>query len=354
MPTWRLEYDKIARKWKQQSWNGPWQTPTTWAPPPSTLNTLQSNFKGQPKPPPTSNTPTNPLTLLPNAISLHTPPPPLSSPSSMSPPPPPPPLLLLLLLPAVLLICSGHLPATLSAGVTFFPNCNRTFSCGSLQNITYPFTGGDRPEHCGLPGFRLICRDGYAELNMKSLIYRVLRIDQTGKNLTLTRLDLWNNTCPSQFANSTLNFTIFNYGVGNEELNLFYGCDSVKTPSNQFNCNASGSASGNSSYAYYLIGPVPDPILKIIRCNTSLRIPVLQSAANSLTANNITLGEVLTVGFNVNYSNPCEAKCSACIAYGAQCGYDYDKEEPICICSDRICHVRGIRACSMLLIFLCK
>ncbi|RVW59577.1 hypothetical protein CK203_103319 [Vitis vinifera] len=73
---------------------------------------------------------------------------------------------------AVLLICSGHLPATLSAGVTFFPNCNRTFSCGSLQNITYPFTGGDRPEHCGPPGFRLICRDGYAELNMKSLIYR--------------------------------------------------------------------------------------------------------------------------------------------------------------------------------------
>ncbi|XP_034706267.1 LEAF RUST 10 DISEASE-RESISTANCE LOCUS RECEPTOR-LIKE PROTEIN KINASE-like 1.4 isoform X2 [Vitis riparia] len=261
----------------------------------------------------------------------------------MSPPPPPPPPLLLLLLPAVLLICSGHLPATLSAGVTFFPNCNRTFSCGSLQNITYPFTGGDRPEHCGPPGFRLICRDGYAELNMKSLIYRVLRIDQTGENLTLTRLDLWNNTCPSQFANSTLNFTIFNYGVGNEELNLFYGCDSVKlmTPSNQFNCNASGSASGNSSYAYYLIGPVPDPILKIIRCNTSLRIPVLQSAANSLTANNISLGEVLTVGFNVNYSNPCEAKCSACIAHGGQCGYDYDKEEPICICSDRICHVRG-------------
>ncbi|RVW59576.1 Leaf rust 10 disease-resistance locus receptor-like protein kinase-like 1.1-like 1.4 [Vitis vinifera] len=84
--------------------------------------------------------------------------------------------------------------------------------------------------------------------------------------------------------------------MGNEDLNLFYGCDSVKliTPYKQFNCNASGSASGNSSYAYYLIGPVPDPILKIIRCNTSLRIPVLQSAANSLTANNITLGEVLT------------------------------------------------------------
>ena len=131
--------------------------------------------------------------------------------------------------------------------------------------------------------------------------------------------------------------------MGNEDLNLFYGCDRLNppTPRNPFSCNPSG----NSSYVYYLTGLVPsDPILKIIHCHTSLRIPVLESAASRLIANETTLEEVLTVGFNVNYSDPYDADCSKCIARGGQCGYDYDKGEPICICSDRICHLRGIQA----------
>lgn len=303
------------------------------------------HFKGQRKPPPASQSSDDSSPPITNAISLHSPPPSLrSSPSSMSSSPPP--TLFILLFSPVLLLFSGPLPATLSSPVTFFPDCDRTFSCGDLRNITYPFAGGDRPEYCGLPGFQLTCRDGYAELNMSSLIYRVLRIDPTGKTLTLSRLDLWNNTCPSpsHLVNSTLDSPVFNYGEGNEDLNLFYDCDNVMTtvkPSNQFYCNVSG----NSGYAYYLTGAVPsDPILNIVKCTISLRIPVLESAADSLTANATTLGEVLTLGFNVNYSNPYDAMCSLCIASAGQCGYDFDKEESICICSNRICHVSGIRA----------
>ncbi|KAL0343368.1 UNVERIFIED_CONTAM: hypothetical protein Sangu_1224200 [Sesamum angustifolium] len=49
--------------------------------------------------------------------------------------------------------------AACSQPTTTYPNCNRTFSCGPITNITYPFSGGERPAHCGFPGFSLTCRD---------------------------------------------------------------------------------------------------------------------------------------------------------------------------------------------------
>ncbi|KAL2453368.1 putative serine/threonine-protein kinase [Abeliophyllum distichum] len=223
---------------------------------------------------------------------------------------------------------------------TSYVNCNRTFSCGSIRNITYPFTGSDRPSYCGLPEFMLTCRDNtITEFTSNSITYRVLQLDQTQKTMILSRSDLYNNTCTTDFRNSTLNSTLFDdEGMENEVLNLIYGCNSsamTLRPHNLFSCNSSGFDLIN---AYYLIGPVPnDPILSIIYCNVSISVPILRAASDRLTGLRISLEEALMQGFSVNYSDPYESNCSECNRLSGQCGFDSGLGQPVCICGIRPC-----------------
>ncbi|KAL0424029.1 UNVERIFIED_CONTAM: LEAF RUST 10 DISEASE-RESISTANCE LOCUS RECEPTOR-LIKE PROTEIN KINASE-like 1.4 [Sesamum radiatum] len=242
---------------------------------------------------------------------------------------------LLVILAAVLLTVAYS-----QSAATTYANCSRTFSCGAISNVTYPFTGGDRPAHCGLPEFALTCRDNStAELTYKSVAYRVLELDQTRKTLVLSRSDLYNNTCPSEFRETTLNSTFFSYnGPQNEALTLFYGCNtsamSIK-PYNLFSCNSSWL---NFTDAYYLVGPVPvDPILRILYCSENVSVPLLRATGNQLTALRLSLGQALMQGFSVNYSVPHERLCNECNNLGGDCGYDSVLSQPVCICGDRPC-----------------
>ncbi|KAL2531611.1 Protein kinase family protein [Abeliophyllum distichum] len=223
---------------------------------------------------------------------------------------------------------------------TTYANCNRTFSCGTIRNITYPFIGGGRPSHCGLLEFTLTCRDNtVTELIHNSVAYRVLQLDQAQKFMILAPSLLYNNTCPSQFHNSTLNSTLFRYdGPENEVVNLIYGCNasvmSVK-PHNIFNCSSSIS---NFTDSYYVIGPVPtDPILSFIFCSISIRVPVLMDSGDRLTRLRISLREALMLGFSVKYNDPYERNCSQCNGFGGQCGFDLISDQSICICDDKLC-----------------
>lgn len=249
-------------------------------------------------------------------------------------PPFPPGLCLLVILTATLFTAAYSQPATTYA------NCNRTFSCGAIRDATFPFTGGDRPSYCGLPEFALTCRENtITELTHKSVAYRVLQLDQTQKTLVLSRSDLYNNTCPAEFRNITLDFTLFFYSAAqNEALTLFYGCNtsamSVK-PYNLFSCNSSGL---NFTDSYHLIGPVPnDPVLRIIYCSVSVEVPVLRAAAIELANFRMNLGEALMQGFIVSYSVPHERLCSECNRLDGQCGFDAVLGQPVCICGDRPC-----------------
>ncbi|KAL8476658.1 hypothetical protein ACS0TY_029084 [Phlomoides rotata] len=221
-----------------------------------------------------------------------------------------------------------------------YPSCNRTFSCGSIVNITYPFTGGDRPSHCGLPEFRLSCRDNTTtELTSGSITYQVLELDQIERTLILSRSDLYNNTCPSQFHNSTLDYTLFSSdGPENEDLTLFYGCNTTGLPiwnHNRFTCDSKGL---NYSDAYYLIGPVPpDPVIKSVHCSISISVPVLEDVGDQLSFSQLSLGEALMQGFLVNYSSPYQSTCHECSRLGGQCGYDSSLHQPVCVCGDRPC-----------------
>ena len=123
---------------------------------------------------------------------------------------------------------------------------------------------------------------------------------------------------------------------------MFYKCNASvlgMTPANWFHCDTNGS----SNDSYFLVGPIPfDPILKIIQCNESIRVPILEESALDLTNNRSLLGEALMLGFNVSYSIPDADQCSKCLDSGGQCGFDSNSNESICICGDQRCSVSGM------------
>ncbi|KAL8250885.1 hypothetical protein R6Q59_034578 [Mikania micrantha] len=225
-----------------------------------------------------------------------------------------------------------------------FSGCEDTFTCGNIHNLSYPFTGGDRPDHCGLPEFRLTCfNDTYPEITIESVAYRVLEANLTGKTLVLARSDLYNNTCPSTFVNSTLDSRIFYAGGGqNVNLTIFFGCSSSPMfiqPQNRFYCDVGGVDLTDS---YFLIGEVPiDPIRKMIHCRHGVKIPLLRTVGADLNRSVLTLAEALTRGFEVVYSEPYGDQCSQCRRSDGDCGFDVTAGGPICICSSRICSPSG-------------
>ena len=193
------------------------------------------------------------------------------------------------------------------------------FDCGPFKNLSYPFTlavAELQSSHYGTPEFRLNNCDPTAspELTIPPLSYRVLRLNQTDKTLTLARSDLWNNTClADQFTNSTiLNSTILNYTTDNEDLTIYYGCFFNFTemrilPTNLFNCS---SIDEEISAAFYLTGPVPaDPILNITTCHVGVTLKILKTAASQLTSKHASLREVLMEGFNATYSDCVSQPC---------------------------------------------
>ncbi|XP_048327199.1 LEAF RUST 10 DISEASE-RESISTANCE LOCUS RECEPTOR-LIKE PROTEIN KINASE-like 1.4 isoform X2 [Ziziphus jujuba] len=222
-----------------------------------------------------------------------------------------------------------------------FSNCNRPFNCGTLKNVSYPFTGGDRPSYCGLPEFRLTCVDDSPEITIMSLTYRVLQLDPVQRSMTLSRLDLWNETCPVKVVNSTFDPAIFRYGPNNTDLSMFYSCnatDTTRKAGNWFRCENRGILADS----YYLLGPVPnDPILNIVNCSDSLRVPILQSMVANLTNNRSLLGEALMNGFELNYSIPQFDRCVKCMELGQMCAFDSGSNKTGCVCGTLLCSVPG-------------
>ena len=190
---------------------------------------------------------------------------------------------------------------------------HQPFDCGPFKNLSHPFTSAElQPSYCGPPEFRLTncAPTDSPELTISPLTYRLLRLNQADKTMTLARSDLWNNTCllRNQFTNSTIpNSTILNYTTDNEDLTIYYGCffnyEMMRMPANLFNCS---SINEEMSASFYIIGPVPtDPILNITTCYVGIKLKILQTAAFQLTSNQASLREVLMEGFNVTYNSNC-------------------------------------------------
>ncbi|KAL3596874.1 hypothetical protein D5086_008511 [Populus alba] len=243
-----------------------------------------------------------------------------------------------------------HLTASFpSNDMSNLSNCNHNLSCGALTDISYPFTGAQRPPDCGPQEFQLKCNivDSVTTLMFKSLPYRVTRVNQTSQTLRLSRSDFYDDLPCTHLSNSTtFDNDIFSLGSNNENLTLFYGCKnlgdffeekfkfSFVEDKFKFSCPMPG---GSEEEGFFKVGDHP-PMNST--CHASFQVPFLRSRAQQLQAEGSSLlGEVLKEGFDVRYSDPYSADCQKCSKHsGRQCGFDV---KPICICNDHLCPVKS-------------
>lgn len=223
-------------------------------------------------------------------------------------------------------------PVPLWASDVRYTECGRPVQCGSIQNITYPFWGSPRPPYCGLPEFKIECQDEVPVIQIMSESFRVLKINHDNHILRLTRLDLYNGTCPSRFLNTTMNY-LFSYSPHFGNLTLFFGCSSASPAlaSNKFSCRRNNTSSIETGY--FTIGSIPTDG-NLGNCNVSITVPVLPSAVSALINNSASLEQVLNDGFQVLWIID-DTACSECMGSGGRCGYNTSHFQPICFCSDQ-------------------
>lgn len=216
-----------------------------------------------------------------------------------------------------------------------YENCSRTFECGRLRGIEYPFYGGNRPLSCGYPGFNLNCQaQGAPLINISSVIYRVLDIDNQRQVLRVARNDLWGDFCTPLLVNTTLNVNLYNWyaPARDQEITLYYGCSAplpqiIPFPY-RFNCDANGINSPG-----FFETTVPNVFFT---CNAGVSVRVNQSAAgqlaNPVTASLSLLQTSLQSGFSIQWSADNE-KCRSCVGSNGTCGFNQTSSSFVCYCS---------------------
>ncbi|XP_022854370.1 LEAF RUST 10 DISEASE-RESISTANCE LOCUS RECEPTOR-LIKE PROTEIN KINASE-like 2.1 [Olea europaea var. sylvestris] len=214
-----------------------------------------------------------------------------------------------------------------------YVTCGAPYRCGDIQNITYPFWGGTRPDYCGLSDFQLNCQGDVAFLNISSTQYRVLEINNTTQTIQVAREDLWNTTCPSFLYNTTLNLNLFTPSPDYRNVTIYYGCSSNGQPTqlpNQFSCDVNGT----NTESFYAMGEVTDPG-STIRCNSSINVLINQSLLALPTA---SVPRLLQDAFASGFSLQWEANnriCLDCIGSGGLCGTNRESGSFACYCANR-------------------
>ncbi|PIN03329.1 Serine/threonine protein kinase [Handroanthus impetiginosus] len=242
---------------------------------------------------------------------------------------------LLLILTALVSICVSQINLQ-------YQTCRQTLlQCGNIREIGYPFWGGNRNESCGYPGFELDCQNDQVFLiNISSMVYRVLDINNTTQTLRVARDDLWNSVCPRDFTNTTLNFTIFYYSssANDQNITLHYGCtiNPIVLPGiSPYNVNC--IANRPNSLNFYSIGE-NSWLGNGTTCDTVISVPVNPTAARALANPTMTsmnlLQESLNSGFSIQwFAN--NDNCNRCVQSGGVCGYNQESGLFSCYCGDQ-------------------
>ncbi|KAJ0042462.1 hypothetical protein Pint_18742 [Pistacia integerrima] len=238
-----------------------------------------------------------------------------------------------------------YVPTSVSAIHAKYENCIAPFRCANLENIEYPFWGASRPEYCGYPSYRLDCEGEVAEISIMERSCRVLDINNSNGTLTVALEDYWDDLCPSNLVDGTLNSSFFNYTSDTENITLYYHCPPpVKDISAallpfKFNCSSEETDTNN----YYFIwgnDRFNSNILYTIsnyfeNCGTNVTIPVRQSAFLFLKRYpaSANVSKALKEGFDLQwYAN--STLCDKCKDSGGLCGFDTDTDEFTCYCPD--------------------
>ncbi|KAF3643478.1 LEAF RUST 10 DISEASE-RESISTANCE LOCUS RECEPTOR-LIKE PROTEIN KINASE-like 1.2 isoform X1 [Capsicum chacoense] len=216
-----------------------------------------------------------------------------------------------------------------------YSTCNRSYRCGNIQNIVFPFWGGDRPQECGLPEFELECvANQDPVIRIDNHDFHVLDIKNDTRIMRIARKDLEEDICPDRFGNTSLNEALFRYGPDLQAFVLLYGCP-FDIPSEwkkfAFSCNNTGTSK---------VGFYPDESFssfwgpKFPSCEFKVVVPVVQKEFEQFENQGSTkILELLKQGFDVVYNK--SMLCTACERSGGLCWSETDTTEETCLCRDR-------------------
>ncbi|CAI9758405.1 unnamed protein product [Fraxinus pennsylvanica] len=219
-----------------------------------------------------------------------------------------------------------------------YATCGAPYRCGDIQNITYPFWGGSRPEYCGFSGFQLNCQGGVALLNILSIQYRVLEINNTTWSpwtLKVAREDLRTTACPRFLYNTTLDLNLFKPSPDYSNVTIYYGCSLNGQPTqlvNQFSCNVNGT----NTDSFYVIED-SSASRNTIRCNNSIYVPINRTYQSLFALPTASVTRLLQDAFVSGFSLRWEANnriCQNCVGSGGLCGTNRDGSFA-CYCANR-------------------
>ncbi|GER35598.1 protein kinase family protein [Striga asiatica] len=244
------------------------------------------------------------------------------------------PTLSLLTLTVLIILSLSKIPNTISQNDQPYQTCRRTFDCGDVTEINYPFWGGDRPDYCGHPGFGLTCLDNTLHINISSAPYRVLEIQNSTQTLRIARDDLRSTLCPQTPRNTTLDFSLFEFfpDYGDQNVTLYYGCGSPlplepQIP-NRFNCGA-------GAWGYYLTRRMTEQLRNVtLTCGVNIVVPVSERAERDLEdLAEGSLERAIEDGFWIRWRADYD-RCEGCVGSGGSCGRDLGSGSFACYCRE--------------------
>ena len=149
--------------------------------------------------------------------------------------------------------------------------------------------------------------------------------------LKIARLYDWLNesiVCPE--SNTTMDCALFRYTFNNQNATLLYDCDPEFLPrqTSELLC----MKNGKPEYASF----VTDTNLAnrlASRCEFSVVVPVLATAAQGLADHSLYTNDVLGQGFEVEWIVD-GTNCRACIVSGGICRYNWTSHKFFCACGE--------------------
>uniref|UniRef100_A0A7N2MSL6 non-specific serine/threonine protein kinase n=1 Tax=Quercus lobata TaxID=97700 RepID=A0A7N2MSL6_QUELO len=202
------------------------------------------------------------------------------------------------------------------------------------MNLGYPFWGSNRPNYCGHPSFQLDCSSNVPQINLTTMNYSVLEINNSSRTLKVARTDYLDTICPAAFVNTTIDNNFFSYTSGDTNLTLYYDC---RTPLAafphlafyQFNC----SINGTNFINYYT--QVSEAFLAFSyltgACKYRVNVPV-QTDFPTAATNDAAIAAIDS-GFMLGW-NATNSQCDTCLKAGGLCGSDPTTSTFTCHCTN--------------------
>nr|XP_011468652.1 PREDICTED: probable receptor-like protein kinase At1g67000 [Fragaria vesca subsp. vesca] len=225
------------------------------------------------------------------------------------------------------------LPSTLCANDFHYAKCNQAIKCGNISNLSYPFWGVNRPNYCGQSGFKVQCHDNIPMINMKNFNYRILGMSSssTAWTVRVARDDYWGTLCPSSYIiSATIDFSLYNYGYGIQNLSLYYECNTVLSQT----LSSMSLVCSNNMTVLFSTPESNRDLGSLDLCKYEVSIPVLETAALALENRSTTVQVAINGGFELALQID-NGPCIICEASGGKCGVNTDNGRFMCFCQDR-------------------